>query len=458
MGNKESVFLQEVEAMLTELNMALKGFQIYPDNHPVLRSITIKTSRLLINLSEQDNLNIGLIGDDLVVNGSPFLKASGVIENFKQEMGRRKIEGISFIKGLSEEDVRNFIEAFSAKNWQEELEKRKISNVRVGKISAAIQPPVKEVSQGDKVFQKIYQENIDRAKKIIEDVKTIETIKSEEVNSTVEDILTSLLKDKSAFLNLNRIKNYDNYTFAHCVDVCMLSLIQGESLNFSKDKLLELGVSAFLHDLGKVFIPKQILNKPDKLTSAEEIIIKEHPVKGAKILRQTKGITPLAAIVAFEHHIYYNLQGGYPQIKQERKLNIFTMIVSIADFYDALTTLRPYRRPFLPYQTLALISKLAGTQFEPFLVRNFMRLLGPYPIGSFVRLNTNELGFIWRLNPGRLPWIKIVFDAQGNKLKDFLIVDFSSQTERKIASYDNPLFKGITAEETLNSNITSPTL
>lgn len=449
MEDKESIFLQDVEEMLTELNVALKGFQIYPPGHSVLKNITIRASNLLIDLLKEVDLNISLIGQDLVINGIPFLRAGGVIERFKQEMRKKKIEGISFLGGLEEKELKGFIESFSSKNWREELKKREISHIKIGKISLNLQLVAKKVVSKQETFQKIYQRNTDKAKEIIKGVIRTKEVETDKVNSTVENILGSLLKDKSAFLSLNSIKNYDNYTFTHCVDVCMLSLIQGESLNFPKDKLLELGVSAFLHDLGKISIPERILNKPAKLTSAEYAIIQEHPIRGAKILQQTEGITPLAAIVAFEHHIYYNLKGGYPKLKQERRLNLFTRIIAIADVYDALTTLRPYRQPFLPYQTLALISKLAGTQFEPFLVRNFVRLLGPYPVGSFVRLNTNELGFIWKLNPGRLPWVKIIFDAEGRKLEDFLIVDLSLQREREIVSYDNPLFKGITAEEVL---------
>lgn len=451
MEDKESIFLQEVEEMLTELNVALKGFQIYPPGHSILKNITLKVANLLIALLKEGNLNISLIGQDLVINGIPFLRASGAIESFKREMRKRKIEGISFLAGLQEEELKGFVQSFSSQNWREELDKKEITHIKIGKVSLGVQSATKKVTtEAEERFQRIYQRNTDRAKEIIEGVVRIKEVETDKVNSTVENILQSLLKDKSAFLSLNSIRNYDNYTFRHCVDVCMLSLIQGESLNFPKDKLLELGVAAFLHDFGKISIPEQILNKPSKLTSAEYAIIQEHPIRGAKLLQQTKGITPLAAVVAFEHHIYYNLAGGYPKLKQERRLNLFTMIVAIADIYDALTTLRPYRQPFLPYQALRTISQSAGTQFEPFLVRNFVRLLGPYPIGSFVRLNTNELGFIWKLNPGRLPWVKIIFDSKGNKLKDFSLLDLSSQAERKVVSYDNPLFKGIAPEEIIS--------
>lgn len=451
MENKDKVFLEEIENMLTELNMALKGFQIYPAGHPSLKNISVKISRLLLNLLENGNLNISLIGQDLVANGLPFLNASGVIENFKQEMKQRKMEAINFLTGLKEREIKDFIEVFSFKNWQEELNKKNLEHIKIGKISALVQSTAKETSSEEKVFQKVYQENLARSREIVESVETLKKVESKKVNTAVESILQSLLKDQSAFFNLNRIKGYDDYTFRHCIDVCMLSLIQGQALNFPQDKLLELGVSAFLHDLGKIFVPKQILNKPARLTLAEEAVIRKHPIEGAKVLQQTKGITPLSAVVAFEHHIYYNLQTGYPKLKQKRRLSLFTMIVSIADVYDALTTLRPYRQPFLPYQALDIISKSSGTQFEPLLVNNFMHLLGPYPIGSFVRLNTNELGFVWKLNIGKPPWVRIIFDSDGNRIENFPLIDLSMQEERKIASYDNPLFKGITAEEVMSA-------
>ncbi|RKY38458.1 MAG: hypothetical protein DRP75_04470 [Candidatus Omnitrophota bacterium] len=447
----KGLFLERVEKILMEMNMALKSFQLYPPGHPALGNIGEKVGGLLQELIRERDLNISIIGGDLVANGIPFLKKSGVIESFKQEMERRRIEGISFLKGLERREVEEFISCFSSSDWQKHWQEREVKHIKIGKIfSTQERSGIKDeevVSEQERVLHKVYQDNVHRSKEIIEKIEDTGRLEAEEVNSTVEAILRSLLKDRFAFLNLSSIKDYDNYTFTHCVDTCILSLVQGEALGFSRDKLLELGVAAFLHDMGKILVPKHILNKPSRLTPEEELIMREHPINGAKLLRETKGITPFAAIVAFEHHIHYNLSGGYPKLRQKRRLNLFTMVVSIADVYDALTTLRPYRRPLLPFQAIEAILKLAGTQFDPFLVQNFVHLLGPYPVGSFVRLSTNELAVVCRLNPGRAPWVKIIFDSEGRRLEQPFLVDLSAQTERKIAGYDNPLFKGVSTEE-----------
>ena len=174
---------------------------------------------------------------------------------------------------------------------------------------------------------------------------------------------------------LTAMRNYDNYTFTHMVNVSILTMAQARALGIEGRLLREFGLSALMHDIGKVRTPKEILNKPDKLTDDEFVIMRRHVVDGAEILRRTPEMPILAPVVAFEHHL--RLDGtGYPfGVKRRRSLNLGTMLCSIADVYDAMRSQRAYQQAFPTDRILAVLKRNDGTQFDQHLVRRFVQLL-----------------------------------------------------------------------------------
>ena len=181
------------------------------------------------------------------------------------------------------------------------------------------------------------------------------------------------------------MRNYDNYTFTHMVNVSILTMGQARALGIEGRLLREFGLSALMHDIGKVRTPKEILNKPDKLTDDEFVIMRRHTVDGAEILRRTPEMPILAPVVAFEHHL--RLDGtGYPFGVKRATLNLGTMLCSIADVYDAMRSQRAYQQAF-PTARLGAVEERRRRFFDPPLVRRFFQLLGIYPPRNLVRLS-----------------------------------------------------------------------
>jgi len=213
---------------------------------------------------------------------------------------------------------------------------------------------------------------------------------------------------------LTAMRNYDNYTFTHMVNVSILTMAQARALGIDGKLLREFGLSALMHDIGKVRTPLEVLNKPDKLTDEEFTIMKKHVVDGAEILRATPDIPTLAPVMAFEHHL--RIDGtGYPAGVKRPSLNLGTMLCSIADVYDAMRSQRKYQQAFPSERILEVLKRNDGTQFDQNLVRRFTQLIGIYPVGNLVRLNTGEKAVVVKIyapDPHR-PQVRVVIDRNG---------------------------------------------
>ena len=233
----------------------------------------------------------------------------------------------------------------------------------------------------------------------------------------VDGLAEAVTQNRTALVALTAMKNYDNYTFTHMVNVSILTMGQARALGIEGRLLREFGLSALMHDIGKVRTPKEILNKPDKLTDRSSSIMRRHTVDGAEILRRTPEMPILAPVVAFEHHL--RLDGtGYPFGVRRSALNLGTMLCSISDIYDAMRSQRAYQQAFPTERIIAVLKRNDGTQFDQHLVRRFVQLLGIYPPGNLVRLSTGEVAVVTRVHapdPYR-PRVRVLFDAPGSRL------------------------------------------
>jgi putative nucleotidyltransferase with HDIG domain len=198
------------------------------------------------------------------------------------------------------------------------------------------------------------------------------------------------------------------------VNVSILTMGQARALGIEGRLLREFGMSALMHDIGKVRTPKDILNKPGKLDDDEFAIMQRHVVDGAEILRRTPEMPALAPVVAFEHHL--RLDGsGYPSGVSRTALNLGTMLCSIADVYDAMRSQRGYQQAFPTDRILSVLKRADGRQFDPHLIRRFVQLLGIYPPGTVVTLRSGEVAVVTRTHapdPHR-PRVRVLFHASG---------------------------------------------
>lgn len=206
----------------------------------------------------------------------------------------------------------------------------------------------------------------------------------------VRGILVALRGSRRLVAPLLRIKSTDQYTSAHCINVSILSMSLAEYLQFTDQEVRAIGEAALLHDIGKTRIPLDVLNKPGKLTPTEREIIERHPVEGARLLIGSRGGDVLTAVVAYEHHMHWAGDGGYPRRHFSRKPHRFTRLIQVCDVYDALRTRRPFRAPLRTEAALEFLRRRAGTEFDPDFASAFLRMMQQWEPATLPREEAEE--------------------------------------------------------------------
>jgi HD-GYP domain-containing protein (c-di-GMP phosphodiesterase class II) len=235
-------------------------------------------------------------------------------------------------------------------------------------------------------------------------------VHSKKLAKTIQNIIRDILSNKLLMVNLMDIRSTDSYTFAHSVNVAVLSILTGVAMGLSESCLYHLGIGAILHDVGKVFIPGEILNKPSALTPGEYKVIKRHSEFGLSIVEKHPQISALSKRIIYEHHERFD-GTGYPQGLKGSDIHPFSQIVGMADMFDALTADRIYRKGFLPNEAYELLAGSGGRLFDYELVKVFLSHIAAYPVGTVVRLNTGEMGIVVDTPKGlsTRPTVRILF-------------------------------------------------
>jgi HD-GYP domain-containing protein (c-di-GMP phosphodiesterase class II) len=254
------------------------------------------------------------------------------------------------------------------------------------------------------------------------------------VKRAVQSIVDQVLSNETSIVGLTTLRDYDEYTFTHCVNVCIFSVALGKKLGFDKHQLYELGLGALLHDVGKVKMPWELINKNGPLSNEEFEVLKEHPAEGVLALFEQRGLAELplrAMLIAYEHHMKVD-QSGYPRSVRPRDPTLFGRIVAVADGFDAATTQRSYQaQPWPADRVLHEMRDNAARGFDPLVVKAFISMTGIYPIGSLVILDTYELAVVVAPSASadamHLPVVRIIHDSMGIPLDAPPVVDLSER-------------------------------
>lgn len=255
-----------------------------------------------------------------------------------------------------------------------------------------------------------------------------------QVQGTVDHILDEVLQNNNVLINLSDIRAFDDYTFGHSVNVCILSIITGISMGYHDTTLKELGIGALLHDIGKTMIDNRLLNKPGDLTHQEFQEVKCHTEYGFDILRQYNELSLLSAHIAFQHHERWDGQ-GYPRGLVGESIHEYARIVAAVDVFDALMADRPYRPSYHLNQALHILKRMAGIYLDPTCVNALLVNIAVYPIGTIVVLNTGDIGIVMDVNreqPAR-PVVKVIYDMHHHRLPQPHEVDLSKRGNITVA-------------------------
>jgi putative nucleotidyltransferase with HDIG domain len=405
---------------------ALRGIELYAPTHPLVqRGIDALTAAATEALQAAPTVVVGFIGDAVVIDGSRLPRGSASLVGFARALQEREVEKITFTRGLTRDEIRAFVATFTDRRSPVPLTDRLhaggVRHITLGKI--AVEDGGDE-DRGIAVARRVYATAVETAESLWLAAKAGDQPDPAAARKIIDSLAKLVTQDRTSLMALTALKKYDNYTFTHMVNVSALAMAQARALNIDGTLLREFGFAALMHDIGKVNTPLEVLNKPDKLTKEEFDIMKRHVVDGAHILRRTPEMPALAPIVAFEHHLKQDLS-GYPENVGSRTLNLCTMIVSIADVFDALRSNRVYRQGLPTARIRAILGEQDSPAFNPVLLKRFINLMGLFPVGNLVRLSTDELGVVTAEHPSDpfRPQVKVITDEKGETLEHPLLVN-----------------------------------
>lgn len=437
-----AVNMFEGEIITKGIWSAIVNRSIYPPNHRLIRKPLEDAHQIIKSLADvHGDLKIGIIANTLFVGDHVFYEANKPVELLKTKLKERHIESMIFQREVGLEEIEVLLEVLELD--QEELEKRGgvekefggkgVSHIQVVALKEELDP--KEVHfRALKIMQDV-----------VDDLRSGIIPGSERAKQVISDMDAVFTNRPNTVMGLTVIRKYDEYLYTHSVNVGVLSLVLAKRLGYTGSELERIALGGLFHDIGKTEVDQRILSKPGKLTQEEFESIKKHPIYGHEIAGKMGNIDMITACAIIGHHVDYNLQ-GYPKLGL-KELDPYSMIVSLADTYDALSTTRCYQTAHSPYEALEIMKKLGGKKFEPTMLETFVDMVGYYPFGSLVRLSTNEIGIVASDDNDDHRVVKIIFDSEENKLDSPMVLDYEELVEEtgkaRISATVDPVLKGI---------------
>ena len=414
------------EDLIRRLGATVRAAELYAPTHPLVQRNALGLQGSLEPLLEVSPVVIvGFLEDDLVVNDTRMARGSANMAGLLRDMRDRRVEKITFGRGLETTDIRALMDELADRTARtavgDRLTARGIRRIVVSKVAAE---DTDDQEVGLVAAQQKYSQAVTSAEAIWAATKAGDQPNPAEARGIIDSLSRLVYQDRTSLLALTTLKRHDNYTFTHMVNVAALSMAMARSLDLEGPMLREFGFAALMHDIGKVYTPLEILDKPGKLTDEEFTIMKRHVVDGAHVLRRTPETPALAPVVAFEHHLRQDLS-GYPENVGARTLNLCTMVVSVCDVFDALRSNRAYRAGLATDRIKHIMGQQDSTAFNRTLLRRFVNLMGLFPIGTLVRLNTEELAVVTQTHPDDpfRPQVKLLTDGKGEKLEAPLLTN-----------------------------------
>jgi putative nucleotidyltransferase with HDIG domain len=422
--------LRAADDFMRRLAAALRGAQLYAPSHPLVqRAFESLYESLNQLLTDQPSIAVGIIGNEIIVGDLPLPKAAESMGEMIRRLKSLGIERIAFERGVTPEELQTLAMTIAhperrpdqAAPGVEQADPLaafgSLAHIRVGRIQTEEK---KEQSSADvATIRRLYSNATNLASAVWDTAQSEGMPDQKAARALVDSLAQAVSANRTALIALTALKNYDNYTFTHMVNVSVLTMSQARALGIDGAPLRELGLAALMHDIGKVRTPTEVLNKPSKLTDAEFEIMRMHVVDGAEILRRTPEMPAIAPVIAFEHHL--RIDGtGYPFGVQRGMLNIGTQLCGIADVYDAMRSQRAYQQAFPSDRILEVLKRNDGHQFDQNLVRRFTQLLGIYPPGNLVRLDDGAMAVVMAVHapdPFK-PRVKVIVTGSGERLEN----------------------------------------
>ena len=452
--------------LIRDLYAALRAVKLYPiENAAVQKALAELVGRGQEIVAHEDELQLRVSGEFIFVNAIRLRIDLDNYASFSHILTIFKSGGVG---SLHVED------GAKAKDWMIlisvlQSQSQDPPDVRLGTMSAKLAgagvtafvlgPPTDQAGgdteQVKERAKRTYSQSVVVAKDLMTSVRLGKSPNIKKLKRVVQGIVDQILNEEASLIGLTSIRDYDEYTFTHCVNVCIFSVAIGKRLGLTKVQLYDLGMAALFHDIGKQRVPADVLNKSGGLTDDEWRLIAAHPWLGVLALFQVRGQQEFpyrAMVVAMEHHMKTDLT-GYPRPIRPRKMSMYSKIVAVADGFDAATSRRSYQTtPLNPAMVMQEMRDNPRRGMDPVLVKAFVNLTGIYPVGTLVVLDSYELGVVHAVNPLAdmlsRPIVRVISDASGNLMHPGEIVDLADRDaegifRRTIIKTENPERYGI---------------
>ncbi len=275
---------------------------------------------------------------------------------------------------------------------------------------------------------------------MFEEVRMGNAVDTGGAKELVEEISDSVARNPGAIISLARLKTVDDYTYMHSVAVCAMMVALAKQLGLDEAQTRSCGLAGLLHDMGKVSIPLEVLNKPGKLTDAEFQIVKWHPVEGFKILRLSPDMDPVALDVVLHHHEKTD-GSGYPKRLKNEEISLYSKMGAVCDVYDAITSNRPYKPGWDPAESMRKMAEWSNGHFDQQVLQAFVKSVGIYPVGSLVRLTSGRIGVVTEQSAGSLttPIVKVFYSTKSGMRFEPVLVNLSqTKTTERIQQREDP--------------------
>ncbi len=428
--------------LLFAIATALRSLQLYPlENQTVvtaLAELEVATTELL---QVEEQITIRFVGDFFFVNDLRLridLQSYATYGMVGRTLARHGIGELEVFRGVTVPEWTALLALVNAEpdredpfgGFLERLGRTAVLHLSVGPDRES-EPDLRD-DEARRMARRAYAQTVAVAREVMGGLRMGKGVSLRPVKRAVQSIVDQVLTNETSIVGLTTLRDYDEYTFTHSVNVCIFSVALGKKLGLDKYQLYELGLGALLHDVGKVRMPLELINKSGPLTAEEFEVLKEHPSEGLLSMFDMRGLAELplrAMLMAYEHHMKID-QTGYPLSARPRDPSLFGRIVAVADGFDAATTQRSYQaQPWTPDRVLREMRDNPSRGFDPLLVKAFISMTGIYPVGSAVILDTFELAVVTARNPRpdamHQPIVQVIYDSMGVRMEPPRTLDLS---------------------------------
>lgn len=418
---------QQLAVILRQLGSAVRACKLYEAGHPSIHTpmVHLATS-LSLMLKERDRIVLGLIDDVLILDEIPFYEANEEFPLIYTALRQWDVEAVLFQPGVTFSELEKLVRVLASQD-----QAQKLSILEEAQKSAmphiALREKVIEDGSPRALISITYEESLGEMFELLSQLRSGKIAFSASATQLLTTMREMILTAPAALFGLTLLKKYDPYTYSHSITTALFALAYARHLGIEGEALHRVALAGLLHDVGKVRTAEKIIKKPGALTAEELEIMQKHPVLSEELLHELGNVDDETCRIVLYHHIRFD-GTGYPKLRQGEEPHPLSKIISLADCYDALTTTRPYQKSRHPGDAIRIIRRLIGKAYAPQTVADFVAMIGAYPVGDLVRLSSNELAIVAKLNDldATSPTVLIVQDAEGKRLDPPIVCDLSA--------------------------------